>query len=49
MVGEKSRMFRASTRDNRKSRLEGIKLAKYSYKAYLKRYAKENKANNKHN
>lgn len=37
-------MLRAATRDNRKSRLETVKLAKRSYGIFLDRYAKENKA-----
>jgi hypothetical protein len=39
-MGEKSNYLRASTRDNRKSRLESVKLAKDSYKMYLTRYIK---------
>jgi hypothetical protein len=49
IVETKSNLISASTRDNRKSRLEGVKLAKDEYKTYLKRYAKENHATAKRN
>lgn len=37
-------MLQAATRDQRKGRLSEIKNAKNAYKIYLKRFAKENRA-----
>lgn len=41
---EKTRMLRAATRDNRKSRLQSVKLAKDAYKIFLTRYTQDNNA-----
>lgn len=44
IMEEKTKMLRAASRDNRKNRLEGVKDVKDSYKIFLTRYAKENRA-----
>lgn len=45
-MNEKARMLDIQSRDNRKNKKVFMKEAKQNYKAYLKRYAKDNKAKN---